>query len=123
MSRAKARAGRRPTRRAGAAMFSEVAWEAIAKSLALSTRELQIVRGVFDDRIEYAIATDLKISPHTVHTHVERLHHKLQVADRVQLVLRVMDEFLRLTLSPQTKLPPICANWQVGGCPLQRPES
>lgn len=102
-------------------MFSEAAWEAIAKSLELSSRELQIVRGVFDDQIEYAIASDLKISPHTVHSHVERLHHKLQVADRVQLVLRVMDEFLRLTLSPQTKLPPICANWRVGGCPLSRP--
>ena len=99
-------------------MFSEVAWEAIANSLALSRRELQIVRGVFNDRIEYAIATELQISPHTVHTHVERLHHKLQVTNRVQLVLRVMDEFLRLTLSPQTKLPPICANWQVGVCPL-----
>lgn len=98
-------------------MFSEVAWEAIGQSLHLSKRELEIVRGAFEDRTEFAIAADLHISPHTVHTHVERLHRKLQVTDRVQLVLRVMDEFLRLTLSPQTKLPPICANWKVGACP------
>jgi hypothetical protein len=30
-----------------------------------------------------------------VHTHFERLHHKLGVTDRVQLVLRVTQEFLR----------------------------
>lgn len=79
-------------------------------------RELQIIRGVFDDRTEFNIATGLNISPHTVHTHVERLHHKLHVADRVQLALRVMDEFLALTVSAQAKLPPVCANWEAGDC-------
>jgi DNA-binding CsgD family transcriptional regulator len=101
-------------------MFSEDAWRAIGQSLKFSGRELEIVRGIFEDRTEFAIATDLHISPHTVHTHIERLHHKLRVANRVQLVLRVMDEFLSLTLSAQTNLPPICANWQVGVCPLSR---
>lgn len=101
-------------------MFSDQAWKAIGQSLNFSGRELQIVRAIFDDRTEFAIASDLNISPHTVHTHVERLHHKLCVTDRVQLVLRVMDEFLDLTLSLQTKLPPICANWEVGKCPLSR---
>jgi len=101
-------------------MFSRTAWEAIAQSLRFSGRELEIVQGVFNDRTELAIAGDLTISPHTVHTHVERLHHKLRVGNRLQLVLRVMDEFLRLTLALHSKLPPICANWQVGECPLTR---
>jgi len=101
-------------------MFSEEAWNAIGQSLNFSGRELQIVRAIFDDRTEFAIASELNISPHTVHTHVERLHHKLRVTDRVQLVLRVMDEFLNLTLSRQTNLPPICASWEVGQCPLAR---
>jgi DNA-binding CsgD family transcriptional regulator len=99
-------------------MFSENAWNAIGQSLELSKRELEIVRGVFADRTEYTIANSLHISPHTVHTHVERLHHKLRVANRVQLVLRVMDEFLGLTVSPQSKLPPVCANWEAGACPF-----
>ena len=107
-------------RRVGAAMFSESAWQTIARSLEFSGRELEIVRGIFEDRTEFAIAADLNISPHTVHTHVERLHHKLQVANRMQLVLRVMDEFLKLTLSGHTNLPPICANWQIGKCPQTR---
>ena len=116
--RAKTRGGRRRNQAAGAGMFSENAWEALSRSLNFSGREREIVRGIFDDRTEFGIASELGISPHTVHTHVERLHHKLRVANRVQLVLRVMDEFLSLTLTPQTKLPPICANREAGVCPL-----
>jgi DNA-binding NarL/FixJ family response regulator len=99
-------------------MFSEQAWIEIAHSLTLSPRELQIVRGVFDDRTEYAIAADLGMSPHTVHTHIERLHQKLGVTDRVEVVVRVMQEFIALTLAPGTDLPSICANRAAGRCPL-----
>ena len=100
-------------------MFSEQAWLEIARSLRLSPRELQIVRGVFDDHTEFAIAADLGISPHTVHTHIDRLHHKLAVVDRVTLILRVMDEFLALTLAPGSVLPSICPNRAAGRCPLR----
>ena len=108
------------SRSADGDMFSETAWTAIGQSLDLSQRELEIVRGVFGDRTEFAIACDLNISPHTIHTHVERLHRKLRVANRVQLVLRVMDEFLALTVMSQSELPPVCANWEAGVCPKQR---
>ena len=104
----------------GTAMFSKQAWEEIARSLKLSGQELQIVRGVFDDYTEFAIANNLNVSPHTVHTHCERLYHKLAVTDRVKLVLRVMDEFLALTVASETVLPPICANRVAGRCPLRR---
>jgi len=104
----------------GAAMFSEEAWGQIAHSLKLSGRELQIVREVFDDHTEFAIANNLNLSPHTVHTHCERLYHKLAVTDRVKLVLRVTNEFFTLTFAPESSLPPICANRAAGRCPLQR---
>jgi ATP/maltotriose-dependent transcriptional regulator MalT len=103
----------------GAAMFSNQAWEEIARNLKLSARELQIVRGVFDDRTEFTIASDLSVSPHTIHTYCERLYHKLAVTDRVRLILRVVDEFLLLTSTPETVLPPICANRVAGRCPLR----
>jgi DNA-binding CsgD family transcriptional regulator len=102
-------------------MFSEQAWAEIGRSLKLSARELQIVRAVFDDRTESAIAADLGISPHTVHSHFERLHYKLAVADRVELIVRVMDEFLALTAAPESTLPSICANRTAGRCPLCAP--
>lgn len=103
----------------GAAMFSEQAWDEIARSLKLSGRELQIVREVFDDNTEFAIARNLNLSPHTVHTHCERLYHKLGVTDRVKLVLRVTNEFIALTFTPESKLPPICANRTAGRCPFR----
>ncbi|HUK82962.1 MAG TPA: helix-turn-helix transcriptional regulator [Verrucomicrobiae bacterium] len=108
---------------AGSAIFTALAWTELGRSLELSPRELQIVRGVFDDRTEFAIAADIGISPHTVHTHFERLHHKLGVADRVGLVLRVIQEFVSLTLTPGTVLPSICANRAAGRCPLLNPGS
>ena len=101
-------------------MFSEPAWQEIARSLKLSGQELQVVRGIFDDHTEGAIADNLKISPHTVHTHCERLYHKLDVTGRVRLALRVMDEYITLTLAPGTALPPLCANFAAGRCPLRR---
>ena len=90
------RAGKKPPGSPGSMVFSNQAWNRIVGGLRLSRREGEIVRGVFDDKTEYAIATELGMSPHTVHTHVERLHQKLGVADRVQLVLRILQEFLRL---------------------------
>jgi DNA-binding CsgD family transcriptional regulator len=120
ISSAEGGGGRHRDQGRSASMFSEKAWKAIGQSLELSSREMEIVRGVFEDRTEFAIASELNISRHTVHTHVERLHHKLHVANRVQLVVRVMTEFLGLTLSSECKLPPVCAYWQSGLCPLDR---
>lgn len=100
-------------------MFSGPAWAAIARSLKLSRRELEIVRGAFDDQTEVTMATALGISPHTVHTQFERLRHKLGVANRSQLLIRVMREFIRLTASPDQDLPAICARRSAGRCPLE----
>jgi DNA-binding CsgD family transcriptional regulator len=99
-------------------MISEQAWQQIARSLGLSPRELQIVRLILDDHTEFAIAVDLGISPHTVHTHIDRVHRKLAVVDRVTLVLRVVEEFLFLTVAAGSGLPSICANRVAGRCPL-----
>ena len=104
----------------GAAMFSKQAWDEIASSLKLSGRELQIIKDVFDDRTEFAIAAHYGVSPHTIHTYCERLYRKLGVTDRVKLVLRITDEFLALTVAAETVLPPICANRAAGRCPLRR---
>jgi DNA-binding CsgD family transcriptional regulator len=100
----------------GAAMFSRQAWDEIARNLKLSGRELQIIKDVFDDRTESAIAAHYDVSPHTVHTHCERLYHKLAVTDRVKLVLRITDEFLALTAAPGSNLPSICTNRAAAPC-------
>jgi len=70
------------------------AWKVIAKALSISDRELQIIQGIFDDQKEFAIADELSISMHTVHTHLERLYRKLGVSSRVELVLCILSEYL-----------------------------
>jgi len=110
-------AHREPTSFAGSAMLSSEAWKQIGCSLRLSGRELQIVQGTFDDKTELAMAADLHISPSTIHSHIERLHHKLAITDRAQLLLRVTQEFLALTALPGSHLPPICADRDTRRCP------
>jgi DNA-binding CsgD family transcriptional regulator len=103
----------------GSAIFSERAWDEVARNLGLSRRELDILCGMFDGLTESAIATNLGISLRTVHTHVERLHSKLQVTHQVALVLRLVVEFFKLAGAPGSGMPPICARRTAGRCPLQ----
>jgi DNA-binding CsgD family transcriptional regulator len=86
-------------------LLTEDAWTAIGRSLGLSTRELQIVTMLIEDRIETEdqIAHILGISSHTVHTHLERLYKKIGVTSRCHLILRVFAEYVQLhPLEPQT---------------------
>jgi DNA-binding CsgD family transcriptional regulator len=80
----------------GATLLCDRAWDDLQDRLRLSGRELQIIKAVFEGWPESAIAVHLGMSPHTVHTHMERLHHKLDVKDRVGLVLRIVSTYLRL---------------------------
>ena len=70
------------------------AWRMIANSLHISDRELQIIQEIFDDQKESAIADDLTISVHTVHTYLERVYRKLGVSTRVGLILCILAEYL-----------------------------
>jgi DNA-binding CsgD family transcriptional regulator len=84
----------KPILHRGRSILPYDAWRVIANSLCISDRELQIVQRIFDDRKEFAIADELKISVHTVHTHLERLYRKLGVSSRVGLVLSILSEYL-----------------------------
>jgi DNA-binding NarL/FixJ family response regulator len=84
-----------PTMHAGGRVFSPEAWQRVTSVLALSTRESEILKAVFEDQKEHCIAANLGISSHTVHTHLERLYRKLRVSSRVGLVVRVFAEHLR----------------------------
>ena len=105
----------------GAALLSDQAWLEIAKTLDITKRELQIVQGVFDNLHEEGIANRFKISEHTVHMHLNRLFKKLTVTTRTELVLRIVQQMITLTLSETGVLPPICPRHHSGGCCLHSP--
>jgi DNA-binding CsgD family transcriptional regulator len=94
------------------------AWQAIAGRLRLSPREVEIASFVVGDLKESAIAQRIGISTHTVHTHLERLYHKLSVNSRVELVVRVFHTYLQLVNEPGSTLPPLCGNRAASHCPL-----
>ena len=100
--------------------ITDEAWQALSTRLRLSPRELQIVRGICQERKESSIAVRLKLSPHTVRTHVERIYAKLGIGTRIELMLLLLGEFLCLTAQPGTPLPPICGSHTAGRCPLHR---
>jgi DNA-binding CsgD family transcriptional regulator len=86
--------GNGATARRGASLLSNNAWSEIARTLNLTRRELQIVQSVFDNLPERGIARSLRISEHTVHTHLNRLFKKLTVTTRTDLVLRIMEQMM-----------------------------
>jgi DNA-binding CsgD family transcriptional regulator len=102
-------------------LISSLAWRQIGGAARLSPRELDVARGVFDNLTESALAANLRISPHTVHSHMNRVFRKLQATTRAQLVLRVMEQFLILTRAEGSSLPPICPFRENGRCPFLRP--
>jgi DNA-binding CsgD family transcriptional regulator len=90
-----------PWRRAVVTSFptnfiSDSSWSAIVTSLGLSGRESQIARMILGDASEAAIASMLAISPHTVHTHLERLCRKLRVTSRCQVAVRIFQQYVLL---------------------------
>ena len=102
----------------GASLLSDHAWHEIGRTLGITKRELQIVQSVFDNQHETEIAKRFKISPHTVHMHLNRLFKKLAVTSRTELVLRIVEQMVTLTLSETSVLPPICPRHHTGRCCL-----
>jgi len=80
-------------------LFSEREWSDVGRALRLSERELEIVRLCVEDLKESTIARRLAISGHTVHTHMERLYHKLGVGSRAALLVRVFEAWRALVES------------------------
>jgi DNA-binding NarL/FixJ family response regulator len=100
--------------------LTEAAWERLAERLKLSRREVQIAHAVLEDDKESKIADRLRMSTHTVHTHMERMHAKLGVRSRPELIIKILTTFLLMTAEPDSRLPSICGNRTAGRCPLNR---
>lgn len=85
---------------AAAAFLAEGIWLAIVRALKLSAREAQIVWLLLSDETEGTIASTLAISPHTVHTHLERIYRKLDVKSRSQVVIRIFQKYVEMAGPP-----------------------
>lgn len=74
----------RPSETLGAAE-----WRSIARALGFSNRELEIAQAIFDGAQETEIGTMLRVSKHTVHSHIRRMYDKTHAGNRSELLVQV----------------------------------
>jgi len=66
--------------------FTDAQWRSVAESLHLSKRQLDVLKSLFQGAAEKEISSRLSISQNTVHTYLKRLHSKLGVHSRFELM-------------------------------------
>jgi DNA-binding CsgD family transcriptional regulator len=84
----------------GWTFLSQAEWVRIRAQLNLSSRESEIAFLMLADYAESEIATQLRISSHTVHAHVERLYRKLGIHNRRALITCLFRAYTQLGPSP-----------------------
>jgi len=74
----------------GQSQLSNKQWELVCESLALSNREESVCRLLCDGHTRAAIAEAMEVTTRTVRHHMEQIHRKLDVHNRVGVVLRLI---------------------------------
>ncbi|HZL36253.1 MAG TPA: helix-turn-helix transcriptional regulator [Tepidisphaeraceae bacterium] len=74
-------------------VFSPREWATVAAALQLSPQQTRIVGLILEGKRDKQIAVALGMSISTVRTHLGRIFARLDVADRVELVLHVFARF------------------------------
>ncbi len=83
-------------RAVGRGVFTSAEWNRIANTLELSARELQLIRALFDNEPELAIAQELGLTTNTVHTYFKQLNRKLGTSNHVGIVVRVVETYMAM---------------------------
>ncbi|MEM8680215.1 MAG: LuxR C-terminal-related transcriptional regulator [Planctomycetota bacterium] len=78
-------------------------WTEIAGAIGLSPRECEVAQLLFQGRTRQQIAEQLQITPRTVRHYLESLHDKLDVTNRVGVVLRLIQVRDRLPIGDEAE--------------------
>lgn len=84
-------AANKPEAHPGERLISRQEWPAISMDLRLTARESEVVVLLFQGRSCESIAHRLSIKSRTVRQFLEQVYRKLDVQDRVALVLRIVE--------------------------------
>jgi len=80
-----------PNNRApGQHQLSMQQWSDVCRKMKMSQREQQVCKLLFDGLTRLKIAEQMDISDRTVRHHMERIHAKLNVTNRVGVVLQII---------------------------------
>lgn len=72
-------------------LMSERQWNDVGNAFNLTTRENQVCQRLFLGETRDAIADHLEIKPRTVRHYLESIHKKMNVKNRVGVVLRLVE--------------------------------
>ena len=78
-------------RQPGQALLTDRQWLEAGEALGLSIREQDVCRLLFEGNTRQEIADRLGIKSRTIRHHMEQLHEKLRVRNRVGVVLRIVE--------------------------------
>jgi DNA-binding NarL/FixJ family response regulator len=82
-----------PGRSGGQPLFSPTEWEQIVLNLKLSPRQGEVVARIVGGMNDREIAESLGMAVRTVREHLAHVFRRLEVRDRVQLIIRVFSVF------------------------------
>ena len=74
-------------------MFAEEEWLEISRRNGLSPQQAKLLRLLLTGRGDKQIATAMGISLPTVRTHMTRVFAKTGAGDRIELILKVVEQF------------------------------
>jgi DNA-binding CsgD family transcriptional regulator len=83
----------------GVGLISPEDWVNVAAQLRLSAREFSVAVLIFEGNSRLQVARRLKCSPETSRGYIDRIFAKLNVRDRLGMVLRIMRVHLALVAS------------------------
>ena len=68
----------------------QLEWRDAATSMSLSRQQVRIIALVMRGKSDKEIAAEMSLSKHTVRTYLNRIFTRLEVGDRIGLVLRIV---------------------------------
>ena len=74
----------------GKGLVSDTQWSGLELQFKLTKRELEVCQRMFDGMTRQETASLMGIKTRTVRHYMERIHDKMRVSNRVQLVLRII---------------------------------
>ena len=89
----------------GIHLINDSEWKKVSYLLAISEREQEVCRLLFEGITREEIAEKMNIKVRTVRHYLERLHTKLRVNNRVALVLRIIQVRDALKSIPDSDFP------------------
>jgi DNA-binding NarL/FixJ family response regulator len=88
----------------GVGMISPEDWVNVARHLQLSAREFSVAVLIFEGNSRFQIANRMDCAAGTIRIYIDRLFAKLNVADRLGMVLRIMRVHLAINALAPTDL-------------------